>query len=161
MNTGLLLVITLLGAVAATLGALYIASRRETARLRREGAETAERERDTAGRLMQAETRAAAAEQAVGAERELRTRSEEQLRTLTAEHGRTETELAALRASSAAEIAALRQRIPDIVLTSDIIVGFPGETYEEFRETVSLVQQANFTSMYTFIFSPREGSSLR
>ena len=48
--------------------------------------------------------------------------------------------------------------MPELSVTSDVIVGFPGETYEEFRETVSLVQQANFTSMYTFIFSPREGT---
>ncbi len=103
--------IILLAAVpAVALVLVLLLWQREVRRLRREGAETAERERDTAGRLMQAETRAAAAEQAVGAERELRTRCEEQLRTLTAEHSRTEAELAALRASSAAEIAALRQR---------------------------------------------------
>lgn len=103
--------IILLAAVpAVALVLVLLLWQREVRRLRREGAEAAERERDTAGRLMQAETRAAAAEQAVGAERELRTRCEEQLRTLTAEHGRTEAELAALRASSAAEIAALRQR---------------------------------------------------
>ena len=103
--------IILLAAVpAVALVLVLLLWQREVRRLRREGAEAAERERDTAGRLMQAETRAAAAEQAVGAERELRTRCEEQLRTLTAEHSRTEAELAALRASSAAEIAALRQR---------------------------------------------------
>ena len=48
--------------------------------------------------------------------------------------------------------------MPELSVTSDVIVGFPGETYEEFRETVSLVQRADFTSMYTFIFSPREGT---
>ena len=102
--------IILLAAVpAVALVLVLLLWQREVRRLRREGAEATERERDTAGRLMQAETRAAAAEQAAGAERELRTRSEEQLRTLTAEHGRTEAGLAALRASSAAEIAALRQ----------------------------------------------------
>ena len=103
--------IILLAAVpAVALVLVLLLWQREVRRLRREGAEATERERDTAGRLMQAETRAAAAEQAAGAERELRTRSEEQLRTLTAEHSRTESELAALQASSAAEIAALRQR---------------------------------------------------
>ena len=103
--------IILLAAVpAVALVLVLLLWQREVRRLRREGAEATERERDTAGRLMQAETRAAAAEQAAGAERELRTRCEEQLRTLTAEHSRTEAELAALRASSAAEIAALRQR---------------------------------------------------
>lgn len=103
--------IILLAAVpAVALVLVLLLWQREVRRLRRERAETAERERDTAGRLMQAETRAAAAEQAAGAERELRTRCEEQFRTLTAEHSRTEAELAALQASSAAEIAALRQR---------------------------------------------------
>lgn len=48
--------------------------------------------------------------------------------------------------------------MPELSVTSDVIVGFPGETYEEFCETVSLVREANFTSMYTFIFSPREGT---
>ncbi|MBQ3006694.1 MAG: tRNA (N6-isopentenyl adenosine(37)-C2)-methylthiotransferase MiaB [Clostridia bacterium] len=48
--------------------------------------------------------------------------------------------------------------MPDLSVTSDVIVGFPGETYEEFRETVSMVEEANFTSMYTFIFSSREGT---
>ncbi len=48
--------------------------------------------------------------------------------------------------------------MPDLSVTSDVIVGFPGETYEEFCETVTLVEQANFTSMFTFIFSSREGT---
>ncbi len=48
--------------------------------------------------------------------------------------------------------------MPDLSVTSDVIVGFPGETYEEFRETVTMVEEAKFTSMYTFIFSSREGT---
>ena len=48
--------------------------------------------------------------------------------------------------------------MPSLSVTSDVIVGFPGETYEEFLETVSLVKQAKFTSMYTFIFSSRPGT---
>ncbi len=48
--------------------------------------------------------------------------------------------------------------MPDLSVTSDVIVGFPGETYEEFRETVTLVEEANFTSMFTFIFSARNGT---
>ena len=48
--------------------------------------------------------------------------------------------------------------MPDISLTSDIIVGFPGETYEEFKDTLSLIKEAKFTSLYTFIFSPRDGT---
>lgn len=48
--------------------------------------------------------------------------------------------------------------MPDISITSDIIVGFPGETYEEFRDTLSLVEEVRFTSLFTFIFSPRVGT---
>ena len=48
--------------------------------------------------------------------------------------------------------------MPELSVTSDVIVGFPGETYDEFLETVSLVEEAKFTSMYTFIFSPRNGT---
>ncbi len=51
-----------------------------------------------------------------------------------------------------------RELMPDISLTSDVIVGFPGETYEDFQETLSLVREVGFTSLYTFIFSPREGT---
>ena len=46
----------------------------------------------------------------------------------------------------------------DIAFTSDIIVGFPGETYEEFKDTLSLVNEVKFTSLFTFIFSPRKGT---
>ena len=51
-----------------------------------------------------------------------------------------------------------KERIPDVSLTSDVIVGFPGETYEEFLDTVSLVKEVEFTSLFTFIYSPREGT---
>ena len=51
-----------------------------------------------------------------------------------------------------------KERIPDLSLTSDVIVGFPGETYEEFLETVSLVKEVEFTSLFTFIYSPRKGT---
>lgn len=51
-----------------------------------------------------------------------------------------------------------RKVMPDISLTSDIIVGFPGETYEEFCDTLSLIKEVEFTSLYTFIYSPREGT---
>ena len=43
-------------------------------------------------------------------------------------------------------------------ITSDIIVGFPGETYEEFKDTLSLVEEVKFTSLFTFIYSPRKGT---
>ncbi len=48
--------------------------------------------------------------------------------------------------------------MPDLVLTSDVIVGFPGETGEEFEETISLIQQVHYDSLFTFIFSPRTGT---
>jgi len=48
--------------------------------------------------------------------------------------------------------------MPELVLTSDVIVGFPGETEEEFEETVSLIQQVHYDSLFTFIFSPRIGT---
>ena len=51
-----------------------------------------------------------------------------------------------------------RKVMPDISLTSDIIVGFPGETYEEFKDTLNLIEKAQFTSLYTFIFSSRDGT---
>ena len=51
-----------------------------------------------------------------------------------------------------------RQKMPDISITSDVIVGFPGETYEEFCETLDLIKTVEFTSLYTFIFSPRVGT---
>lgn len=55
-------------------------------------------------------------------------------------------------------IKAARERIPDISLTSDVIVGFPGETYEEFLDTVSLVKEVGYNSLFTFIYSPRPGT---
>ena len=56
------------------------------------------------------------------------------------------------------EVRRLKALIPDIVLTSDIIVGFPGETQEEFEETLSLLEEVRFDSLFTFIFSPRVGT---
>lgn len=55
-------------------------------------------------------------------------------------------------------IAAAKERIPNVSLTSDIIVGFPGETYEDFKETLSLVKEVEFSSLFTFIYSPRIGT---
>ncbi len=48
--------------------------------------------------------------------------------------------------------------MPELSVTADVIVGFPGETYEDFEMTKSLVEKAGFTSMFTFIYSPREGT---
>ena len=56
------------------------------------------------------------------------------------------------------EVRRLKELIPDIVLTSDIIVGFPGETEAEFEETLSLLEEVRFDSLFTFIFSPRVGT---
>lgn len=46
----------------------------------------------------------------------------------------------------------------ELSITSDIIVGFPGETYGEFKDTLSLVEEVRFTSLFTFIYSPRKGT---
>ncbi len=51
-----------------------------------------------------------------------------------------------------------KEKIPDISITSDIIVGFPGETYEDFKQTLSLVEEVGFTSLFTFIYSKRNGT---
>jgi len=48
--------------------------------------------------------------------------------------------------------------MPELVLTSDVIVGFPGETEEEFEETISLIQEVHYDALFTFIFSPRTGT---
>ncbi len=51
-----------------------------------------------------------------------------------------------------------KKRIPDVTFTSDIIVGFPGETYEDFLETLKVVKQVEFMALFTFIYSPRNGT---
>ena len=55
-------------------------------------------------------------------------------------------------------IAYARRVIPGISFTSDVIVGFPGEMREDFEQTLSLIREVGFTSLFTFIFSPREGT---
>ena len=52
----------------------------------------------------------------------------------------------------------IRAAVPDISLTTDIIVGFPGETEEDFEETLDVVRQVRFDSAFTFIYSPRTGT---
>ena len=52
----------------------------------------------------------------------------------------------------------LREAIPDIGLSTDIIVSFPGETEEQFQDTMSLVREVRYDSAFTFIYSPRTGT---
>jgi len=56
------------------------------------------------------------------------------------------------------KVAYAKSVMPDLVLTSDVIVGFPGETEEEFEETISLIQAVHYDALFTFIFSPRTGT---
>lgn len=51
-----------------------------------------------------------------------------------------------------------REKIPGVSLSSDIIVGFPGETREDFERTLALVRDVRFTSLFTFLYSPRSGT---
>src|SRR5205085_974673 len=52
----------------------------------------------------------------------------------------------------------LRAAIPDLALTTDIIVGFPGETEEDLRETIEVVEEVGFDGAFTFVYSPRAGT---
>jgi tRNA-2-methylthio-N6-dimethylallyladenosine synthase len=52
----------------------------------------------------------------------------------------------------------LRAAMPDLALSTDVIVGFPGESEEDFEDTLSLMEEVHFSSAYTFIFSPRQGT---
>jgi len=55
-------------------------------------------------------------------------------------------------------VAYAKQVMPDLVLTSDVIVGFPGETEEEFEDTLRLIEDVGYDALFTFIFSPRPGT---
>ena len=55
-------------------------------------------------------------------------------------------------------VGELRAAIPDLALTTDLIVGFPGETDTDFRETLSAVEEVGFDSAFTFVYSPRAGT---
>ena len=56
------------------------------------------------------------------------------------------------------EIEMLRSRLPEAEVTSDIIVGFPGETEEDYLQTEALVKEVDFASAFTFVYSPRQGT---
>ena len=57
-----------------------------------------------------------------------------------------------------AKLVAAREAIDDLAVTTDIIVGFPGETDDDFERTLEVAAAAEFDSAYTFVFSPREGT---
>ena len=52
----------------------------------------------------------------------------------------------------------MRRRIPDISLSTDIIVAFPGETEQDFEDTLSMLRRVRYDSIYSFIYSPRKGT---
>ncbi|MEA2475034.1 MAG: tRNA-2-methylthio-N6-dimethylallyladenosine synthase [Thermoleophilaceae bacterium] len=56
-------------------------------------------------------------------------------------------------------VALIREHVPDCALTTDIIVGFPGETEAEFEETLAVAEEVGYDSAFTFIFSPRRGTA--
>ena len=55
-------------------------------------------------------------------------------------------------------VALIREHVPDAAITTDIIVGFPGETEEDFAQTLAVAEQVGYDSAFTFIFSPRRGT---
>src|SRR5947208_17046827 len=55
-------------------------------------------------------------------------------------------------------LAAARAAVPDLAVTTDLIVGFPGETDDDHRRTLEVVARAEYDSAYPFIFSPRPGT---
>ena len=62
------------------------------------------------------------------------------------------------RESYLALVEKIKERIPDVGITTDIMVGFPGETEEDFCDTLDLVRKAQFSSAFCFVYSPRKGT---
>ena len=56
------------------------------------------------------------------------------------------------------KVALIREHVPDCALTTDVIVGFPGETEDDFRQTLEVVDQVGFDGAFTFLYSPRRGT---
>jgi tRNA-2-methylthio-N6-dimethylallyladenosine synthase len=65
------------------------------------------------------------------------------------------------RAQYEATIALLREHVPGLAITSDVIVGYPGETEAEFEETVALVEAMRYDGLFVFAYSPRPGTTAR
>jgi tRNA-2-methylthio-N6-dimethylallyladenosine synthase len=55
-------------------------------------------------------------------------------------------------------VAMIREHVPDCALTTDVIVGFPGETEADFEQTLELVDQVGYDGAFTFVYSPRRGT---
>jgi tRNA-2-methylthio-N6-dimethylallyladenosine synthase len=56
-------------------------------------------------------------------------------------------------------VAMIREHVPDVALTTDVIVGFPGETDEDFEQTLEVVEEVGYDAAFTFVFSPRRGTA--
>jgi tRNA-2-methylthio-N6-dimethylallyladenosine synthase len=55
-------------------------------------------------------------------------------------------------------VAQIREHVPDCALSTDVIVGFPGETEEDFAQTLEVVEEVGYDSAFTFVYSPRRGT---
>jgi tRNA-2-methylthio-N6-dimethylallyladenosine synthase len=55
-------------------------------------------------------------------------------------------------------VALIREHVPDCAITTDIIVGFPGETEDDFAETLEVTEEVGYDGAFTFVFSPRRGT---
>lgn len=62
------------------------------------------------------------------------------------------------RADYLAKVARARELMPDIALTTDLMIGFPGETEQDFQDTMQLVREVGYCAAYTFVYSPRTGT---